>query len=127
MENIYATKWYSILTNSGDSHGHKLCSSYSWLIFILLWEGFYVNLQKSKRFDIIDKFNDTFRYLDDVFTIDNPEFSKHIPDFMQQDSSWIKEMTSFLHLVIGSNIHIWVNDTRDESLTQSSTVILSTN
>ena len=33
------------------------------------------NLQKSKRFDLIDKFNDTSRYLDDIFTIDNPEFA----------------------------------------------------
>ena len=38
------------------------------------------DLQKSKRFDLIDMFNDTFRYLDDIFTIDNPVFEKHIPD-----------------------------------------------
>ena len=39
------------------------------------------NLQKSKRFGLIDKFNDTSRYLDDIFTIiDNPEFAEHIPD-----------------------------------------------
>ena len=29
------------------------------------------DLQKSKRFDLIDMFNDTSRYLDDIFTIDN--------------------------------------------------------
>ena len=35
--------WYiCIPTNSGDSYGHKLCSAYSRLIFILLREGFYV-------------------------------------------------------------------------------------
>ena len=38
------------------------------------------DLQKSKRFDLIDMFNDTSRYLDDIFTIDNPEFEKHISD-----------------------------------------------
>ena len=38
------------------------------------------NLQKSARFDLIDKFNDTSWYLDDIFTIDNPEFALHIPD-----------------------------------------------
>ena len=27
-----------------------------------------------KRHDIIDMFNDTSQYLDDIFTIDNPEF-----------------------------------------------------
>ena len=41
---------------------------------------FMSNLQKSKRFDLIDKFNDTSRYLDDILTIDNPEFAEHIPD-----------------------------------------------
>ena len=25
-------------------------------------------------------FNDTVRFLDDIFSIDNPEFEKHIPD-----------------------------------------------
>ena len=38
------------------------------------------NLQKPKRFDFIDKVNDTSRYLDDIFTIDNPVFAEHIPD-----------------------------------------------
>ena len=31
------------------------------------------NLHKSKQCDIIDMFNDTSRYVDDIFTIDNPE------------------------------------------------------
>ena len=37
-------------------------------------------LQKSKRFDLIDKFNDTSRYLDDIFTINNPSSAEYIPD-----------------------------------------------
>ena len=35
---------------------------------------------KSKQHLLKDMFNDTIRYLDDIFTIDNPEFEKHIPD-----------------------------------------------
>ena len=38
------------------------------------------DLHKSKRHDHIDRFNDTSRYLDDIFTIDNPAFEKYIPD-----------------------------------------------
>ena len=38
------------------------------------------NLHKSKRHDLIDMFNDTSWYLDDIFTIDNPEFEKCFPD-----------------------------------------------
>ena len=41
---------------------------------------FMSDLQKSKRFYLIDMFIDTSRYLDDIFTIDNPEFEKHISD-----------------------------------------------
>ena len=37
-----------------------------------------LSIYKSKRFDLIDKLNDTSWYLDDIVTIDNPEFSKHI-------------------------------------------------
>ena len=38
---------------------------------------FMSDLQKSRRHDLIDMFNDTSRYLDDIFTIDNPEFEKY--------------------------------------------------
>ena len=42
---------------------------------------FLATLQKSKQFGLIDKLNDTSWYLGDyIFTIDNPEFAKHIPD-----------------------------------------------
>ena len=39
---------------------------------------FMSDLHISKRHDLIDMFNDTFRYLGDIFTIDNPEFEKYI-------------------------------------------------
>ena len=37
------------------------------------------NIHKSTRAVIIDMLNDTSEYLDDIFTIDYPEFEKHIP------------------------------------------------
>ena len=53
-------------------------------LFLLCYErDFISNLiinYKSKQYDLIDMFNDTSRYLDDIFTIYNPEFEKHIPD-----------------------------------------------
>ena len=36
-------------------------------------------IHKSTRADIIDMLNDTSDYLDDIFTIDYPEFEKYIP------------------------------------------------
>ena len=37
------------------------------------------NLQTSKLYEFIDMLNDISRDLDDIFTIDNPEFEKHMP------------------------------------------------
>ena len=57
-------------------------------LFLYCYEGdFMSDLQKSKRHDLIDIFNDTSRYLDDIFTIDNPEFDKYIPDIYRIISS----------------------------------------
>ena len=43
------------------------------------------HLHKTKRYDLIDMLNDTSRYLDDIFIIDNSEFDKHIPDEYPKD------------------------------------------
>ena len=58
------------------------------------------------------------RYLDDIFTIDNPEFAEHIPDIYPKElqlntANTSDKETSFLDLnikVIGSNIHTSVYD-----------------
>ena len=80
------------------------------------------NFQKSKRFDLIDKFNDTSRYLDDIFTINNPAFAEHIPDIFPTELQLNKantsdKETSLLDLnikVIGNNIHSSIYDKRDD-------------
>ena len=69
-------------------------------------------------------FHDTSRYLDDIFTIDNPEFEKHIPDIYPTELQLKKantsdRETSFLYLnteVIGSDVHTSVYD--DERIIQ---------
>ena len=83
---------------------------------------FMSNLHKSKQYGLIDMFNDTSRYLDDIFTIDNPEFEKHIPDIYPTELQLNKAITSdketsFLDLnikVVGSDVHISVYDKRDD-------------
>ena len=74
------------------------------------------------RFCFFDTFFDTSRYLDDIFTIDNPEFAEHIPDIYPRELQLNKantsdKETSFLDLnikVVGSNIHTSVYDKRDD-------------
>ena len=67
-------------------------------------------------------FNDTSRYLDDIFTIDNPEFHKHISNIYPAELQLNKANTSdketfFLDLnikVIGNEIHTSVYNKRDD-------------
>ena len=64
-------------------------------LFLFCYErDFMSNLHKSKWYDLIDMFNDTSRYLDDMFTIDNPEFEKHIPDIYPTELQLNKANTS---------------------------------
>ena len=80
------------------------------------------HLHKFKRHDIQDMFNNTSRYLDDIFIIDDPDFEKHIPDIYPTEFKLNKANTSdkepsFLAWnieVIGSDVHTSVYDKRDD-------------
>ena len=81
MENIYVQYdgmvYQQIMGIPMDTNCAPLIAD----LFLYCYESdFMSNLQKSKRFDLIDKFNDTSWYLDDIFSIDNPAFAEHIPD-----------------------------------------------
>ena len=88
-------------------------------LFLYCYErDFMSDLHKSKRHDLIDM----SRYLDDIFTIDNPEFEKYIPGIYPAELQLNKantsdKETSFLDLnikVIRSYIHTRVYDKRDD-------------
>ena len=80
------------------------------------------NLHKSKKYDLLDMFNDNSRYLDDMFTIDKPDFEKHIPnkyptDLQLNKANTSDKETSFLNLnvkVIGSDVRTSVYDKRND-------------
>ena len=94
-------------------------------LFLFCYErDFMSNLHKSNQYDLIDMFNDTSLYLDYIFTIDNPEIEKHIPDIYPTElvlrlnkANTSDKETSFLDLnikVTGSDVHTSVYDTRDD-------------
>ena len=115
MENIICAIWrHRLSTKMEIPWGTNCAPLIAYLFFILLCEGFYMsNLHKSKQYDLIDMFNDTSRYLDNIFTIDNPEFEIHITDVYSTDLQLNTENTSdketsFLDSnmkVIGSVVH----------------------
>ena len=59
---------------AGIPMGTKLCSTHSGFVLFCYERDFMSDLHKSKRCGLIDMFNDTSRYLDDIFSIDNPAF-----------------------------------------------------
>ena len=72
-------------------------------LFLYCYErDFIPNLSKSKRSYLIDKLNDTSRYLEDIFTIENPSFAEYIPDIYPRELQLNKANTSdkeiFKHL-----------------------------
>ena len=86
--------------------------------FILLREGFYVKPPETQTVCPIEKYCYTFRYLGDLFTIDNLEFAEHIPDIYPRELQLNKantsdKETSFLDLNIKVLVVI-VYDKRDE-------------
>ena len=38
-----------------------------------------LNLSKSGNLALVEKFNKTFRYIDDILSLDNPVFTDNIP------------------------------------------------
>ena len=52
------------------------------------------NVHKSKQYDLTNMFNDTFRYLDDILTIDSHEFANRIPDMYPTELQLNKSNTS---------------------------------
>ena len=67
-------------------------------------------------------FNNASRYLDDIFSVDNPEFAKRIPDIHPTELQLSKantsdKETSFLDLnikVVGSDVYTSVYDKHDD-------------
>ena len=53
---------------------------------------FYVKPPEIQTVWLIDKPNNTSRYLDDIFTIDNPAFAEHIPDIYPKELQLIKQI-----------------------------------
>ena len=89
MENIYV-QFEGIVyqQNVGIPIGTN-CAPLIADLFLFCHEGdFMSNIHKSKQYDLINMLNDTSRYLDNILTIDNPEFEKHIP----HESSWSKQI-----------------------------------
>ena len=105
MENIYVQFEGMVYRQLVGILTGTICAPLIADLFLFCYErDFMSNLHKSKRYDLIDMFNDTSRYLDDIFTIDNPEFEKHIPDVHIPFDFRTSLGTSILHISYGTSV-----------------------
>ena len=95
MENIYV-KFEGMVYQQlvGILMGTNCAPFIADLLLFSYEKEFMSNLHKSKQHDLIDMFNDTSRYLDDIFTIDNSEFEKNILDIYLTELQLNKANTS---------------------------------
>ena len=81
MENIYVKFEDRVYQQIVGIPMGTNCASLIADVFLYCYEkDFMSNLHKSKKLYLVDKFNDTSRYLDDILTIGNSEFEQHISD-----------------------------------------------
>ena len=118
---ICAFWWHGLTKIVGIPMGTSCASLMADLFLYCNEKGLMLNLQKSKLFDLLDKFTDTSRYFDDIFTINNPEFVEHISDINPRElqvnkANTLDKETSFLlnMKMIGNDIHTKVYDKRND-------------
>ena len=95
-----------------DSNPHvNICLIACLCLHVCYEKDFMFNLHKSITLDLVHLFNDTFRYLDDILSIDNTEFERTLDIYTTElqrnkTNSCQKETPLYLNIkVIGDDIH----------------------
>ena len=65
-------------TDSRHSNGHKLCPSHSRHISVIIRSGIHKSLLSTGKTQLTFQFNFTYRYIDDVLSINNPDFENYL-------------------------------------------------
>jgi hypothetical protein len=78
IDNIFVVWWVRFSTENWHTHGYKLCSSSRRLV-PLSYEAYFIQgLLKKKERTLARSFNFTFRYIDDVLSLNNSKFGDNV-------------------------------------------------
>ena len=77
-QHFYLIWHQDVQTSSWDTYGHYLCSLVSDLFLFCYERYFMMPLSGDKQADVIDAFNTTPRYLDNILNIDNVYFDNMV-------------------------------------------------
>ena len=105
------------------TNGYELCPSSSRFIFILIWVGVSQKLVKDKKIHEARAFNFTYRYTDDVLSINNSRFAEFLsliypPELEVKETTDTASSASFLDLYLefddSGQISTKIYDKRDD-------------
>ena len=126
-ENIFVQfegKWWGFIRNCALTRTGFLLFFVCFVVgfFFCYKRDFMSNIHKFVRYDPIDMFNYASWYLDDLFTIDDPEFKKHILDKYLTDLQFNQANTSIKEaLFFDLNIQVIVSDIHTSITTNAMT------
>ena len=94
-----------IPTDNRHSHGHKLCPSLSRLISVPIRSGIHTVVAPGRRKRLASQFNFTYRYIDDVLSINNPDFKNYLGqmyhlELEMKDTTESNTSASYLDLLL---------------------------
>ena len=120
---FYSTKYlFSLVdaffsTNGRFSNGNKLYSSTCWPIPSLLWGWLYGWSDPKKEHRLARSFNLSFRYIDDVLSLNNPSFGDLMMHRIYPKELAIKETTDIAKLASYLDLYLKI-DGKGKLLTQ---------
>ena len=75
---IWYVWWTYLSTNSRNTYGCKLCSSSCRLVPLFEWGRLHTRASREKEKKLARSFNFTFRYIDDVLSLNNSRFGDFV-------------------------------------------------
>ena len=82
------------------TNGYELCPSSSRFIFIRIRVGVSSKAGKNKKIHEARAFNFTYRYIDDVLSINNSRFAEFLPELEVKETTDTASSASFLDLYL---------------------------
>ena len=75
---IWYVWWTYLSTNSRHTYGWKLCSCSCRLVPLFKWDRLHTRASREKEKKLARSFNFTFRYIDDVLSLNNSSFGDFV-------------------------------------------------
>ena len=123
VDNIFVVFAARLPADSRHSNGYELCPSSRRHLSVFIRSGFHKSLLSTGKKQIASRFNLTCKYIDDILSINNPEFENQLcqmyhAELQIKDNTESTTSASYLDLLLSigrnSQLHTSIYDNRDD-------------